>query len=85
LINYINNNKGNIVDYHKRELKDKIISSQTAEATVNNVINSRQKNQQMRWSRDGAHSVIQIRTSIYSKSWKGDWNLLKNKIYTEVA
>jgi len=52
---------------------------------VNNVINSRQKNQQMRWSRDGAHSVIQIRTSIYSKSWKEDWNLLKNEIYTEAA
>jgi len=85
LINYINNNKRNIVDYHKRELKDKIISSQTAETTVNNVINSRQKNQQMRWSRDGAHSVIQIRTSIYSKSWKEDWNLLKNEIYTEAA
>jgi hypothetical protein len=35
----------------------------------------------MAWSRDGAHSVIQIRTSDYSKKWNEDWKLLKSHIY----
>ena len=85
LINYINNNKQHIVDYFQRHLKDQVICSQTAETTVNNVINARQKNQQMRWSRDGAHSVIQIRTSLYCKSWDKDWELLKSMIYKNAA
>lgn len=85
LTNYINNNKTHIVDYHNRRLNDQIICSQTAETTVNNVINSRQKNQQMRWSRDGAHSVIQIRTSEYSRKWEEDWGLLKAEIYNKAA
>jgi len=85
LTNYISNNKNHIVDYHKRKIDGLIFCSQTAETTVNNVINARQKNQQMRWSRDGAHSVIQIRTSDYSKKWNEDWKSLKSHIYKNAA
>ena len=60
LTNYISNNKNHIVDYHKRKIDGLIFCSQTAETTVNNVINARQKNQQMRWSRDGAHREVRI-------------------------
>ena len=35
----------------------------------------------MLWSRDGAHNVLQIRSSIASKSWQNDWLKLENKIY----
>ncbi len=85
LINYISNNKKHIVDYHQRKLAGLTYSSQTAENSVCNVINSRQKNQKMRWSRNGAHSIIQIRTSIYSKTWYSDWQYLKSELYKEAV
>ncbi len=49
------------------------------------VINARQKNKKMQWSRDGAHNLIQIRTSIYSKTWGKDWEMVKNRIYKNAA
>jgi hypothetical protein len=83
--NYIGNNKNHIVDYHKRKIDGLIFRSQTAEDTANNFIIARQKNQQMRWSRDGAHSVIQISTSDYRKKWNEDRKLLNSHIYKNAA
>lgn len=48
-------------------------TSQLAETSINNIINERQKNQKMSWSRTGAHNILQIRTSLFSKGWQADW------------
>ena len=41
--------------------------------------------QKMLWGRDGAHNVLQIRTSIASKSWTTDWEKVEKILYKEVA
>ena len=35
--------------------------------------------------REGAHSVLQIRTSKFSKKWEEDWNKAQSEIYKEAA
>jgi len=48
--------------------------SNVIESAIGTVINSRQKeNKRMSWTRDGAHNILQIRTSIASKTWDRDW------------
>ncbi|CAN0584933.1 unnamed protein product, partial [Ectocarpus sp. 12 AP-2014] len=50
------------------------------------LINVRQKNKQrMTWSREGSHNVLQIRSSIYSKTWNNDWSKVEQNIYKNVA
>jgi len=45
------------------------ISTATTEATVNQVISRRMvKQQQMRWSRDGAQHVLEVRTQVLNGS-----------------
>jgi hypothetical protein len=49
-------------------------TSSIIEAAVGNIINARQKQtRKMQWTRDGAHSVIQLRASKASKTWDTDW------------
>ena len=70
---YITNNKEGIVNYSTRKRAGLVYTSNLAESTVNTLINERQKGRQkMLWSRDGAHNVLQIRSSIASKTWKND-------------
>jgi len=70
LIAYIRSNTKNIVNYQKREAAGLSFTSNIAESTVNNLINTRQKNDgRMQWSREGAHTVLQIRSSVQSKTW----------------
>ncbi len=33
----------------------------------------------MLWSRDGAYNFLQIRTTLFSTSWKNDWEKLKKE------
>ena len=86
LYNYINNNKSGMVNYEKRKNDGLVFTSNLTESTVNSLINERQKGKQkMLWSRDGAHNVLQIRSSIASKSWQNDWKKIENKIYPKAA
>ena len=86
LIVYIDNNKENIVNYGDRKKKGLVFTSNQAEGTVNTLINTRQKGKQkMLWSRDGAHNVLQIRSSILSESWKNDWQKVEEKMYKKAA
>lgn len=74
LIKYIANNKEYIVNYHIRKTNNESYTSNLAESSVNSLINSRQKqNLKMQWSREGAHDILQIRTSIFSDDWQKDW------------
>ena len=72
-------------NYYIRKLNNKPISSQLAESSVNSVINKRQKNQQMLWSRSGAHNILQIRTAQFSDRWEKDWGELKKDLYKKAA
>lgn len=54
--------------------------------TVNNLIKDRQKGKQkMLWGREGPHNVLQIRSSVFSNTWKNDWGKVANKIYKIAA
>ncbi len=62
---YLDNNKGTLLDYGKRHRAGKPISTAMAESAVNQVINARMcKRQQMRWSPRGAHLLAQVRCAV---------------------
>ena len=35
----------------------------------------------MQWTREGAHNILQIRTSKFSKTWEDDWNKAQEHLY----
>ena len=86
LSNYIKNNKDGIVNYQQRKSDGLVYTSNLAESTANTLINDRQKGKKkMLWNREGAHNVLQIRSSVQSKSWKRDWHKIENSIYKFAA
>ncbi len=65
---YIENNAASIPNYGERHRNGEAISSALAESTVNQVISRRLvKRQQMRWSREGAHLLLQVRTRVLNE------------------
>ena len=62
---YIRNNAGFIPNYGERWRYGETISTAFVESTVNQVISKRMvKKQQMRWSKQGAHLLLQVRTRV---------------------
>lgn len=62
---YIANNAAAIPNYGERYRHGEAISSASAESAVNQVISKRMvKQQQMRWSPEGAHLLLQVRTRV---------------------
>ncbi len=62
---YIRTNQSSIPNYGDRYRKGEAISSAVAEFSVNQVISKRfVKKQQMRWTRRGAHLLLQVRTRV---------------------
>lgn len=83
---YIRNNQEGIVNYSERKRQGLPYTSNIAEMTVNTLINSRQKGKQkMLWSREGAHNVLQIRSSVFSNTWSTDWKNVEDLIYKKAA
>ena len=86
IMSYVENNKDCIINYDARKREGLPFTSNQAETTVNILINDRQKGKQkMLWSREGAHNVLQIRSSLFSHSWKNDWEKVESKIYKKAA
>lgn len=86
LYEYIYRNQSYIVNYQERQASNLPFTSTIAESSVNELINTRQKNnKKMQWSREGAHNVLQIRASQFSKSWKEDWEKAQEEIYKKAA
>ncbi len=84
LITYIKNNQSHLAHYKEREKAGLVFTSQLAESTVNNLVNERQKHdKRMQWSRDGADSILQIRSSKQSRDWKADWDVVQKGMYRE--
>ena len=68
-----------------RKINNLPYSSQLAESSVNCIINERQKNKKMQWSRVGANNILEIRTSLFSRTWQQDWKIVKSRIYNKAA
>ena len=62
---YIDNNAGELANYGARYRKGLPISSSIAESAVNQVVSHRMaKKQQMRWTDEGAHRLVQVRVAV---------------------
>ena len=62
---YIRSNRSSIPNYGDRYRNEEAISSAVAESAVNQIVSRRLvKKQQMRWTRQGAHLLLQIRTRV---------------------
>lgn len=86
LYEYLERNQRYITDYQKRHNDHLPFTSTIAESSVNELINTRQKNnKKMQWTREGAHNVLQIRASRFSKSWEQDWEKAQEQIYLKAA
>ena len=68
---YITNNQPFIPNYGERYRNGERISTGFVESTVNQVISKRMvKKQQMRWSKKGAHLLLQVRTKVIDGDWR---------------
>jgi hypothetical protein len=62
---YIRTNQSSIPNYGDRYRNGEAISSAVAESSVNQIVSRRfVKKQQMRWTRRGAHLLLQVRTQV---------------------
>jgi hypothetical protein len=60
-----------IPNYGDRYRYGEMISTAFAESTVNQVVSKRMvKKQQMRWTRRGAHLLLQVRTQVLNGDWR---------------
>ncbi|RUS92295.1 hypothetical protein DSM106972_099550 [Dulcicalothrix desertica PCC 7102] len=67
---YIENNGQYIPNYGDRYYNGEPISSSFVESAVNQIISKRfVKKQQMRWTMEGAHLLIQVRTQVLNSEW----------------
>ena len=74
LTEYLINNEKYLVNYEQQKSSDLPYTSNVIESAVDTLINERQKkNKKMSWTREGAHNILQIRSSIASKTWERDW------------
>jgi len=65
---YIERNQAMIPNYGERWRSGEAISSAFVESAVNQVISKRMvKKQQMRWSKRGAHLLLQVRTKVLNE------------------
>jgi hypothetical protein len=65
---YIEANQHFIPNYDDRHRYGEVISTAFVESTVNQVISKRfVKKQQMRWTKKGAHLLLQVRTQVLSE------------------
>ena len=68
---YITNNGGFIPNYRDRYYYGEAISTGFVESTVNQVVSKRMvKKQQMRWTKKGAHLLLQVRTQVLNDDWR---------------
>jgi hypothetical protein len=67
---YISNNGQYIPNYGERYRNGEHISSSFVESAVNQVISKRfVKKQQMRWTPEGSHLLLQVRTQVLNDEW----------------
>ena len=68
---YITNNTGAIVNYGERYRNGDRISTGFVESTINQVVSKRMvKKQQVQWTPEGAHLLLQVRTQVLNEEWE---------------
>jgi hypothetical protein len=71
---YIENNAAFIPNYGEKYRNGEAISSAMAESTVNQVVSRRMvKKQQMQWTPEGAHLLLQTRTRVLNDELEGQF------------
>ena len=72
LATYIAHNASSIVNYGERYRNGERISTAFTESTINQVVSKRMvKKQQMQWTPEGAHLLLQVRTQVLNDDWEG--------------
>ena len=62
---YVCSNAHLLIDYASHQQAGETISTARVESAVNNLVNRRMnKSQQMRWSANGAHHLLQVRAAV---------------------
>ncbi len=70
LATYIANNATSIVNYGERYRNGERISTAFTESAINQVVSKRMvKKQQMQWTPEGAHLLLQVRTQVLNDEW----------------
>ena len=70
LASYVANNGSSIVNYGERHRQGERMSTGFVESTVNQVVSKRMvKKQQMQWTPEGAHLLLQVRTQVLNGAW----------------
>lgn len=70
-VKYIKNNKNYLTNYGERYRNNEIYTSSFTEASVNEVIARRfSKKQQMQWTKEGAHYMLQTRAKVLNSDWR---------------
>lgn len=68
---YITNNAASIVNYGERYRNGERISTAFTESTINCVVSKRMvEKQQMQWTPEGAHLLLQVRTQVLNDGWE---------------
>jgi len=68
---YIANNAPYIVNYGERYRNGERISTSFVESTINQVVSKRMvKQQQMQWTPEGAHLLLQVRIQVLNEDWE---------------
>jgi hypothetical protein len=69
---YIAHNAGSIINYGERYRNGERISTAFTESAINQVVSKRLvKKQQMQWTPEGAHLLLQVRTQVLNEDWEG--------------
>jgi len=75
LLEYLENNEDILVNYEGRKSHKLAFTSNIAESTVENLVNSRYRQTgKMQWKRESAHSLLQVRAASYSNTLSKIWN-----------
>ncbi len=74
-VGYIAANRTMIPNYGDRYHYGERIATGFVESTVNQVISKRfEKKQQMRWTKRGAHLLLQVRTKVLNEEWRATFS-----------
>lgn len=86
LLEYLKNNEDILVNYEDRKSNKLAFTSNVAESTVENLVNSRYRQTgKMQWKREGAHSLLQVRAANYSNILTKMWSYVFFKPLNRLA
>jgi hypothetical protein len=65
LLDFLRNNRDDLIDYQRARMEGRRISTASAESVMNHLVNRRMsKRQQMRWDFASAHRMLMVRVDL---------------------